>query len=97
LLVSFPLEDPSFADASDIGGGVVRMSAEGVPIGGVGLGDGTAATYRIRDKDGTIRAEGEAGGLGSGKEAILSDADIETDQVVNLLFLRVEIMAEASE
>jgi hypothetical protein len=35
--------------------------------------------------------------LGSGKEAILSDADIETDQVVNLLFLRVEIMAEASE
>lgn len=82
LLVSFELGDPAFGAPA---AGVV--TASGLPIQATAVGTGTAAVLRVVDSDDNIVWSGTAGGSGSGADAILDNASIETGQTCNLTSL----------
>ena len=90
LLVEFDLASTPFGTATTpTAGNPSIATATGLPdtpIEGTAVATGTAAAYRIKDKDGTVRAEGSGSDAVNTAAAvvILNNLSIASGQTVNL-------------
>ena len=83
VLVSFDLSDPAFAAAA-----AGSASANGLPVASTGeavAGAGTdAASFEVRDSDGTVVWSGTVTATGGGGDAEIDNVSIAQGQTVNL-------------
>lgn len=102
LLVEFDLAATPFGTATTPSAGSPSIATAtglpGTPIEGTAVADGDAGAYRIKDKDGTVRAEGSGTDAVNTASAvvILNNLSITNGQTVNLNDLKLAMPTTAT-
>lgn len=80
LLVEFDLQNPAYGNAASSG----QATLQGTTISATAVATGTAAWYRVVDRDETAVFDGDVSGTGGSGDLQLDNTSLASGQTVNL-------------